>query len=53
MAAVPPATNPIPSSALTVVQERREKPDLAAAKYAPHEAVITMSVVTRAFTSWE
>ena len=53
MAAVPPLTRPMPSSALNTVHEREDAPDLAAAKYAPHHVVRMIRVVTRAFTSTE
>ena len=53
IAAVPPLTSPMPMSACSSVQESDETPDLAAAKYAPAHAVITISVVTRALMSTE
>ena len=53
MAAVPPLTRPMPSSALNTVQESAGTPDFTAAKYAPHHVVRMISVVTRAFTSTE
>ena len=53
MAAVPPLTRPMPSSALNMVHDSEEVPDLAAAKYAPHHVVRMISLVTRAFTSTE
>ena len=48
IAAVPPLTRPMPINACSNVHESDETPDLAAAKYAPAHAVITISVVTRA-----
>ncbi len=51
IAAVPPLTNPIPTNAFSSVHESEETPDLAAAKYAPAQAVITIKVVTRALVS--
>jgi hypothetical protein len=53
IAAVPPLTNPIPTSAWKTVQDSDGIPDFAAARKAPHHAVIMISVVTRAFTSTE
>ena len=53
IAAVPPLTSPIPSSACNSVQESDETPDFAAAKYAPVQAVITIKVVTRALMNTE
>ena len=53
MAAVPPLTRPMPMSACSSVHDSDDTPDLAAAKYAPAHAVITMSVVTRALIRTE
>ena len=53
MAAVPPLTRPMPSSALNMVHDREEVPDLAAAKYAPHHVVSTSRLVTRTLISTE
>ena len=53
IAAVPPETSPIPSSAWNSVQLTSGNTDLAAPKNAPVHAVITMSVVTRALVSSE
>ena len=51
MAAVPPLTKPMPISACNSVHDSNDTPDLAAAKYAPAHAVITIRVVTRALVS--